>query len=547
MKYLLPIIAIAMLNSCQTKERIDLLIKEATTYTVDEDFSKAEAIAIRDGKFIAVGTSNELEAKYNPDSTISLKGKFIYPGWFDPHSHFTGYGETLSKVDVTECTSIEEVIERCRTFADQYNPAWITGRGWDQNDWGDKTFPDKEILDKHFPDIPVLLRRVDGHAGWANSKALEIAGINADTKIDGGDVLLKNGEPTGILIDNAADLVLNIIPKPGREEMVKSIKMAEKNCFAVGLTSVTDAGLESSTVQIIDSLQKAGVIKMRVNAWLSPTEENFRTYIDKGPVHNDYLTIGTLKLYADGALGSRGARLIDDYADDPGNKGLIVTSEEELTALCRRALKHDFQVATHAIGDGANRLVLKIYASMLKEGNDKRWRIEHAQVIHPNDFQLFGKYNIIPSIQSTHATSDMYWAEDRLGPDRMLGAYSYKTLLGQNGWLPNGSDFPVESINPLYGFFAAVARKDQSGFPENGFRPEEALSREEALKAMTIWAAKAAFEESYKGSIEAGKLADFVVTEKDIMTMDLMDIPRLKVYATYSAGEEVYKNDSSGR
>jgi predicted amidohydrolase YtcJ len=264
--------------------------------------------------------------------------------------------------------------------------------------------------------------------------------------------------------------------------------------------------------------------------------------MENGVIQNEYRTIGTLKLYADGALGSRGARMIEEYSDDPGNKGLFLTDLDLLESYCFNALKNNYQVAIHAIGDDANRQVLKIYSDLLEEGNDRRWRIEHAQIINPEDFQLFRKYRVVPSIQPTHATSDMYWADERIGNDRMLGAYSYNTLLTQLGWIPNGSDFPVEDINPLYGYYAAVSRKDQSGYPENGFRKEEALSREDALKAMTIWAAKAAFEEDFKGSLEKGKLADFVVTAQDIMEIEEIEIPNVKVLKTYSGGISVYES-----
>jgi predicted amidohydrolase YtcJ len=278
-----------------------------------------------------------------------------------------------------------------------------------------------------------------------------------------------------------------------------------------------------------------------MNTWLSPSEANFTHFVEKGPYQSDYLSVNTVKLFTDGALGSRGARMIEPYSDDPGNLGLYVTPLEELEKLCRRAYQNNFAVATHCIGDAANRETLKIYASILGGENDRRWRIEHAQIIHPDDFHYFGDYDIIPSVQTTHATSDMYWATDRVGSERMKGAYAFRQLLEQNGWLPNGSDFPVEQINPLFGYYAAVARKDHAGFPEGGFQPENAISREQALRAMTIWAARSGKEEDLKGSIEVGKLADLVVISTDLMSAPDEALFGIKVQSTYSGGELVYE------
>jgi predicted amidohydrolase YtcJ len=396
------------------------------------------------------------------------------------------------------------------------------------------------MLDLHFPDTPVLLRRIDGHAAWVNTKALELSGVTAASKVEGGTVVLKDGQPSGIFIDNAIGLVASKIPEPTVQEMTEALSEAQQNCFRVGLTSVQDAGLPRSVVQLIDTLQQSGNLKIRINAWLSPSEENFTHYVEKGPYRTDRLSVNTIKLFTDGALGSRGALMIGEYSDDPGNRGLLVTPLEEIEAHARRAYAHNFAVATHCIGDAANRETLKIYAGILVGKNDRRWRIEHAQIIHPDDFHYFGDYSIIPSVQSTHATSDMYWAGERVGNERIKGAYAYKQLLEQIGWIPNGSDFPVEQINPLFGFYASVVRKDQSGYPGGGFQIENAISREEALRAMTIWAARAGFEEDLKGSIEAGKLADFVVTSKDLMTAPEAELFGIRVEATWSGGEIVY-------
>ena len=540
----IPVISIILfliMISCNSqKTRADLILTNGKVYTVDQNFSTAEAIAISDHRIMAVGTSREILRKYSADEVRDLQGAYVYPGWIDAHCHFFGYGMNLNAVDLTGTGSVEEIIDILLENRNRYQGSWITGRGWDQNDWEVQEFPDRQMLDQYFPETPILLRRIDGHAAWVNSAALRIAGVTSASRVDGGKVLLSGGEPSGILVDNAIGLVSSSIPPPTDADMVQALQQAAENCFSVGLTSVYDAGLSKHVVQLIDSLQRAGSLKIRLNTMLSPSEENFTWFVDKGPFRTDHLSVNTVKLYTDGALGSRGARLIEPYSDDPGNYGLYVTPLDTLEKFCRRAYEHHFAVATHCIGDGANRETLRIYASILGGKNDRRWRIEHAQVIHPDDFHYFGDYNIIPSVQTTHATSDMYWAEQRLGSERIKGAYAYRQLLEQNGWLPNGSDFPVEQINPLFGFYAGVVRKDQSGFPAEGFQTENAITREQALRAMTIWAARSGFEEDLKGSIEPGKLADLVVTNTDLMIAPESELFRIQVQSTYSGGEVVY-------
>jgi predicted amidohydrolase YtcJ len=535
------VLLILLMTSCSTgKKEADLILTNAKVYTVDKQFSMAEAIAIKEHRILAVGSRAEIEKNYTSTQVRDLEGACVYPGWIDAHCHFFGYGMNLNAVDVAGTSSVEEIIAMLKEHEQKHPGSWITGRGWDQNDWEVQEFPDKSMLDTYFPDTPVLLRRIDGHAAWANSRALEMAGVSAQSYVDGGSVLLSNGEPNGILVDNAIGLVASKVPAATEEEMITALRQAEQNCFEVGLTSVQDAGLSYRVVKLIDSEHKKGSLKIRINAWLSPSEDNFTHFVEKGIYQSDHLSVNTIKLFTDGALGSRGARMIEVYSDDPGNLGLYVTPLEVLEQHCRRAYANDYAVATHCIGDGANRETLKIYARILEGKNDRRWRIEHAQIIHPEDFHYFGDYNILPSVQTTHATSDMYWAEKRVGTERMIGAYAFRDLLEQNGWLPNGSDFPVEQINPLFGFYAAVARKDQSGFPAEGFQMENALSREQALRAMTIWAAMAGKEEHLKGSIETGKLADLTITTIDLMTAAEEDLFKIKVESTYSGGELVF-------
>jgi predicted amidohydrolase YtcJ len=533
-----------LMSSCSTKKPADLIVINATVYTVDESFSKMESFAVADGKIVATGSTEEILAEYTSENIVDAKEKFIYPGFNDAHAHFNGYGENLMQyADLRGTTRPEEIYEIILAHHEKFGGEWVLGRSWDQNDWQVAEFPDKTKLDELFPETPVYLVRVDGHAGWCNSKALEMAGITDETKVAGGFIELKNGEPSGILIDNAMGLVSRLIPEITIEQQKLGLMEAQKNCFAAGLTSVTDAGIDKSTVLLMEGMQSSGELKMRINAMLNPSEENFEYFVKRGPKKEERLVVNTIKLFADGALGSRGALLLDDYSDDPGNKGIQIETQEYYDNICKLAYENNFAVATHCIGDGANRLMLDTYGKFLKGENDRRWRIEHAQIIHPDDMEKFAQFSIVPSVQATHATSDMYWAGDRLGEERLSnGAYAYQTLLHQLGWLPNGTDFPVEEIYPLFTFYASVFRTDQSGWPEGGFLKEEGLSREQALRSMTIWPAKASFEENEKGSLEPGKWADFVILDTNLMTASPQQVINAKIESTWISGEKVFEN-----
>jgi predicted amidohydrolase YtcJ len=541
---LLFLMSVMIFMSCNQKEKVDLIISNATIYLVDERFGIADAMAVKDGKIVAAGNNAEITRSYTSDIFLDLDKKPVYPGFIDAHCHFYGYGlGLLKRANLMGTQSFEEILEIMKAHHEKFPSAyWIEGRGWDQNNWPEKAFPVNDKLNDLFPDNPVVLIRVDGHAAIVNDKALQKAGIDVNTKIEGGDVILKNGRPTGVLIDNAIDLVTKNIPPPDKQQMAEALFQAQQNCFAVGLTGVHDCGLEKREIEVIDSLHKSRELKMRIYAMLTPTEETLHEYLGRGIIKNDRLHIRSVKLYADGALGSRGAKLIAEYSDDKGNTGLLLRSPESLRDLCKLAYNQGFQVCTHAIGDSANRLMLDIYGEFLKGKNDLRWRIEHVQIVAPEDFEQFNLFDVVPSVQPTHATSDMYWAVDRVGEERIKGAYAYRDLLDQTGWLPLGTDFPIEGINPIHTFYAAVVRKDLKGWPETGFLPDNALSREEALKGMTIWAAKAAFEENEKGSLEKGKFADFVVLDKDIMIIADIDIPKVKVLKTFLGGEEVFSD-----
>ena len=536
----LALILMMVFQSCSGRTPVDLIIHNGTIYLVDDDFSTAQAMAVKDGVIQAVGHEEEVMGAYTATKIIDLEENFVYPGLIDAHCHFVSYGMSLRDADLTGTGSYEEVIALLKDHQTLFPSEWILGRGWDQNDWAIKVFPTKDKLDKAFPGKPVLLTRIDGHGALASSEALRRANVTVETKIEGGALIIENGALTGMLIDKAIGLVRRVVPEASRLDHVRAIMEGQNRCFEVGLTSVQDAGLGYRTIDLIDSLQGTGDLKIRIYAMLSPGRENYEHYLFKGIYKTDRLHVRSIKLFADGALGSRGALLFKPYDDDPSNTGLAQSTDEYLREQCALAYVHGYQVNTHCIGDSANRWILDMYGDFLQGKNDRRWRIEHAQIVHPDDFSKFGKYNVIPSVQSTHATSDMYWAEDRIGPDRIKGAYAYRTLMEENGWLPNGSDFPVENINPLYGYYALVTRKDQDGWPEEGFHSDQAFSREEALRAMTIWAARSAFEEDEKGSLEPGKMADFIVTDQDLLSMPEKDIPTLRIRRTYIGGELVY-------
>lgn len=536
------IILTMSLNSCKQKEKADLILINGLVYTVDSTFSVLQSFAISDGIFLATGTNEDILARFESGLIIDVNGKPVLPGLIDGHCHFFHNAITSFRgINLRGTDSFEHILDLLKKYHETHPDEWITGRGWDQNDWKIKEFPDNSGLDRLFPGVPVVLTRIDGHAVLASSSALKIAGISAETKIPGGKIVLKNGIPTGILLDNAADRVKEMIPKPGRDAKMQALLQAQKECFRYGLTSVVDAGLYYHEVMMIDTMQLEGKLKLRIDAMLSPDTENITKFVKHGPVNKERLTVGSVKLYADGALGSRGALLLEPYSDDPGNYGIRISDPGYLREMLATAYESGYQVCTHCIGDSANRMILKLYGEALGGPNDRRWRIEHAQVVHYDDFQLFGKYNIIPSIQATHCTSDMYWAGERLGSERVSGAYAYKKLLDQNGWLVNGTDFPIESLNPMLTFYASVARKDLKGFPDGGFQPENALTRMETLRSMTIWAAKGSFEEQAKGSIEAGKYADFVILDKDPMTIPESEIPVIRVLKTYLNGELVFE------
>lgn len=548
------ILFLSIFISCTTvkKEKVDLIIHHAVIYSVDSNFTTYEAMSVKNGKIIELNSNDNILQKYEATDIQDLNGKTVFPGFIDAHCHFFGYGLSLQQCNLTGSKSKEDMINRVVEFSHKLknqpqldgssnfqksHEDWLIGFGWDQNDWEHKEFPDNKKLDSLFPHTPVLLYRIDGHAALVNSAALKIAGITEKTKLDGGDFIKKNNHLTGILLDNSMLLVKSILPKKNKQLLSKALLDAERNCLAVGLTTIDDAGLMKHDIDLVDELQKNGKLKLRMYAMLSDSAYNYNYYIKHGPYKTDRLNVRSFKFYADGALGSRGACLQHDYSDKKNWKGFLLNTKDHFEKSAALLAQKGFQMNTHCIGDSAYHIILESYKKAGITKNN-RWRIEHAQVVNPYDMQISDV--IIPSIQPTHATSDMYWAQDRLGEQRIIHAYAYKELLQKSGLVALGTDFPIEDISPFKTFFAAVARQDAKGFPENGFQIKNALTREETLKGMTIWAAYANFEEKEKGSLEKGKFADFIILEKDIMKCPIQEVLNTKVLSTYINGEKVF-------
>ena len=528
-----------LFNACMKGEKVDVIIHNGNIYTLNAANTKEEAIAIKDGKIIEVGPERQILNKYRADEIIDAEQQFIYPGFIDAHCHFLGYGLNLEQVQLYTTTSFDEVLEQLKIYAETHPEGWILGRGWDQSRWENKNFPTKDKLDSLFPNRPVYLTRIDGHAALVNSHVLDMGNISASTKVNGGAVVIENNEPTGLLVDNAMSMVRKLIPEPSIQQKIDALLKAQEACFKYGLTTVDDAGLYRDDVLLIDSLQMAGDLKMKVYAMLSDNEDNFNFFVR--PIKTERLNVRSFKFYGDGALGSRGACLLRPYSDvDSAHYGALLSAPEHFLEKAKWCYERGFQMNTHCIGDSANRIILNTYAEVLDGINDKRWRIEHAQIVDSNDFYLFQENSIIPSVQPTHATSDMRWAALRVGRKRIKYGYAYKMLLEQNGMVALGTDFPIEGVSPIETFYAAVARKDKSGKPEEGFQLDNALTREEALRGMTIWAAMSNFEENEKGTLQAGKAADIVILNQDILSVPQNQLLKTRISATFVNGEKVY-------
>ena len=571
------------LLGCRDKMEVDCLYFNGTVYLLDSAFSQTQALAVTEGRIVDAGDLRTLLIRYRFKDSVDLKGGFLYPGFIDAHCHFVGYGKSLGEVDLRGTRSWDEVVGRLMPYRNNLNDtSWLIGRGWDQNDWAIQEFPDRALLDSLFPHRPVLLSRVDGHAVVVNEHALRTTqfavkgqrfmgagatrrakpGIAGGSDLNhgeaaqgggrhhaGGEALRRrDGSLSGVLIDNAADLIQASIPKAGVASWKKAILAAQKACHAVGLTSIHDAGLDEQQLEALRMLEQENQLSMGVYAMVSATPDQLSRYLSRPPYRGLQLHIRSFKFYADGALGSRGARLLEPYHDREGHLGLWITSPDTLAYYAPLLAQAGYQMNTHCIGDAANRAVLQLYRNSLlthaqKSGTKPaaaRWRIEHAQVVHPDDRAVFRSVGVVPSVQPTHATSDMYWANERLGPQRLPHAYAYRDLLSLNGWLPLGTDFPVEEISPLKTFLSAVFRTDSLGFPKGGFLPHQALTRRQALRGMTDWAARAAFEEDERGRLLPGMNADLVWLDTDLMSASYQEIYRAKVLGTWSRGTLVY-------
>ena len=529
------IFLLLLLTSCA--EKVDLILYNAEVFTSNDSSQLATSFAVKDGKFVYVGDDSVI-SNYSSSNIINAEGLPVYAGFIDSHAHFYNLGFFIDQVDIKGTKSFEEVVQRVKDYDKLNNKKFIIGRGWDQNDWNNKSFPTNKLLNEAFPDKAVVLRRIDGHAYIVNNYALSIAGIDESSNIDGGEFIKSRGKLTGVLIDNAMRLIDNVIPAPTREESIKALLSAQDLAFENGLTTVSEAGISRKKIELIDSLQQSGILKIKIYAMIE-NGPDVDYYLSQGPYKTDRLNVRSVKVYADGALGSRGASMINEYSDKKGYYGIIRTPIDSIKSLAFKLAGTKFQMNTHAIGDNANRIVLNAYRDALFNYRDPRWRVEHAQVLSEDDIELFNQ-KIIPSVQPTHATSDMYWLYDRIGKKRAEHAYAFQDLLEKSSVIAFGTDFPVEEISPMMTFYSATVRKDKDGYPEDGFQTENIMNRADALKAMTIFGAYANFEEDEKGSIEVGKYADFIILDNDLLSSPEASIPNTNIVATFINGELVF-------
>jgi len=533
------------------KAPADLIVTNARVYTADDARPLVEAFAVRDGRIAFVGSQREAAVLRGPNTrVVDAGGRTVIPGMVDAHAHFSGLAQTLRSVDLTGTNSLAEVIARVVAKSTSVpKGTWITGRGWDQNDWGVTDFPTHEALTAALPDHPVLLERVDGHAMYANMAAMKVAGVTAASKAPVGGQIIKDakGNPTGVFVDNASNVLEEKVPAPTAAEYKSALKEAIALMHRWGLTGMHDAGASRTAIDTYEELAKAKELNLRLYVMISDDKAALDHYFAKGPqsaLYDGQLWVRAVKLYADGAMGSRGAALLEPYSDDPNNSGLLKSTQEHIRDVAERGLKAGFQINSHAIGDRGNRVVLDAYEQALKTvpSVDHRFRVEHAQILHYDDIPRFAQLGVIPSMQASHQTSDMYWIGKRLGPTRLYGAYAWQSLLQTGVVIPNGSDFPVEQVNPLISFHAAIARQDARDWPAGGWFPEQKMSREEALRSMTIWPAYAGFQETSMGSITAGKFADFVILDTDIMRVPAEMVMKTRVLSTWVGGRAVFES-----
>lgn len=547
---LLLLTASAGIVHAQAATPADLVVTARHIYTVEPVRPTVRAFVVQGGRIIFAGSAREAMALRGPATRVlDLGDRTVIPGIVDAHLHLLGLGTALRIVDLTGTRSYDEVVQRVAARARTARPGeWIRGRGWNQNDWPVMRFPTHDVLSSAVPDNPVVLERVDGHALLANARALQMAGITATTPDPAGGRIIRNndGSPTGVFVDNAQGLVERVVPAPSRDETRAAILAAITELNRWGVVGVHDAGVRGATIDLYEELARAGRFDLRDYVMVSADSADLVRVFARGPqsaLYDGRLWIRAIKAYADGALGSRGAALLEDYADDPGNRGLLVTDSATLQRTAIAALRHGFQLCVHAIGDRANREVLNIDEVALDSvpTADHRFRIEHAQIINRQDLPRFAELGVIPSMQTSHQTSDMYWAMNRLGWTRVQGAYAWRSLLNSGVVIPNGTDAPVDPVNPMIRFHAAITRQDADGWPAGGWFPAERMTREEALASMTLWPAYASFTERQAGSITPGKFADFVVLDQDIMTAAPERVLETSVLMTVIGGRTVYE------
>ncbi len=541
----------------QAPRHADILFVNGKIYTEDSTQPVAEALAVIGDRIGGIGRTAEMTERFRADTVIDLGGRPAYPGFIDAHVHVEGIGTALMTLNLGG-KSLPEIEAMVRDeVARKGHGQWIRGRGWDQNLWKSKSFPTRQGLDRVAPDNPVYLVRVDGHAIWVNSTVLRLAKITQATSDPPGGKILRDdrGQPTGVFVDNAIELLAGLLPGPSREERTRAVQMAIQECIGDGITEVHDMGADLGRIDIYKSLASKNELPIRVYVALDGSDrEAVERYLVSGPEIGDFggkVTVRAIKMYADGALGSRGAALIEPYSDDPGNRGLTVTDGSELELAARRSAERGFQLCVHAIGDRANSIVLsafeKTFNSLKIRGLDRRFRIEHAQVLAPADIPRFSAIGVIPSMQPVHCTSDMPWVVDRLGKERANGAYAWKSLIRAGSIIASGSDAPVEDPSIIMNFYAAVTRQRPDGTPPGGWNPDEKMSREEALRSFTLWASAAAFEDTVKGSLQVGRWADLVVLTDDLMAVEVRKIPDIRVDMTVVAGRVVYvRRDGRG-